>query len=308
VDYLGVAFSQEALSLRAHGIKTPMLVMNAEPDQFISLAETGCEVELYARHQLLPFMALAGKELTLRLHIKVDTGMHRLGFRPDEVPALMEELVKVPNIEVTGVFSHLSSADLPEEESFTLGQLALFDAAVKVVRRHYPTVLAHILNTHGIPKYAQHGYDMVRLGLGLYGVGSYDGLAALEEVVHWKCRISQIGTLLPGDSLGYGRSFIASKPTQYATLPLGYADGLSRQLSNGKGAVYINGQRCSILGRICMDMVMVDCTEMNVQAGDEVEIIGPHQRAAQLAKDGNTIAYEVLTSIGARVPRIYIKD
>lgn len=307
VDYLGVAFAQEALSLRAQGVDMPILVLNVESEQVPMLAQSECEVELFSKHQLFDWLS-ATRTQTLNVHLKVNTGMNRLGFAPAEIPELLQELQDMSSVEVTGVFTHLAAANLPAEDDFTRGQLDQFSTVVKQVKAYYPSVCDHALNTHGIHRFPDGQHHMVRLGLGLYGVGVYGGVSALEEVLSWKCKISQIGSLRQGDSLGYSRSFVAESATQYATLPVGYADGLSRSLSNGKGAVYIRGVRCEILGNVCMDMCMVNITGLKVKEGEEVELLGPLQSANAMAKDAGTISYEVMTGIGSRVPRLYLKD
>jgi alanine racemase len=308
IDYLGVAFSQEALLLRAQGIVAPIMVMNAEPTQFKALAQADCEVELFSMDQLLPYLQDPASDTVLKIHLKVDTGMHRLGFAPAALPAMLEELHRHKHIEVVGVFSHLSSAGNAEHDGFTQEQFDRFETARGQVRSYYPAAIGHILNTQGIARFPEREHEMVRLGIGLYGLGAYEGMEPLEEVVQWKCRISQVGEVLPGESVGYSRAFVADRAMRYATLPVGYADGLSRHLSGGKGHVIIGGQACAILGNVCMDMVMVDVSEVVVAAGDEVIIIGADQGANELAHAAGTIGYEVLTGIGPRVPRFYLKD
>jgi len=308
VDYLGVAFSQEALLLRAQGVEMPIMVMNAEPTQFNALAAANCEVEVYAIYQLEPFLQESKGENKLKIHIKVDTGMHRLGFEPAAVPGLLDLLSTRANIEVVGVFSHLSSAGDPSADGFTHYQLDQFNAVALRVQESYPNALAHVLNTQGIARFGAAQHQMVRLGIGLYGVGQYQGIAGLEEVLQWKCKISQVNTLKPGESLGYSRAFTADRETQYATLPVGYADGLQRALSCGKGHVLIEGKPCAILGNVCMDMIMVDVSDVEAKPGDEVVILGPGQSASALAQNAGTIAYEILTGVGSRVPRFYLKD
>ena len=307
VDYLGVAFAQEALSLRARGITMPILVLNVDPQQMPLLAAAGTEVELFATHQLDTWLSAKRTEV-LKVHLKINTGMNRLGFAPEKVEELLKELATEPRVEVVGVFSHLAAADDPDKDEFTRKQLSTFEAVAKAVKAQYPGAVAHVLNTHGIHRFSKDAHEMVRLGIGLYGAGNYEGIAPLEEVISWKCTVSQVSDLKPGDSLGYGITFTAERPMKYATLPVGYADGLSRALSGGKGAVYIAGHRCAILGRVCMDMCMVDVSGLEVNPGDEVEILGPHQSASDLAEAAGTISYEVLTGIGPRVPRLYIKD
>ena len=233
--------------------------------------------------------------------------MHRLGFTPAALPAVLKELHQHKHIEVVGVFSHLSSAGNAEHDGFTQEQFDRFETARGQVRSYYPAAIGHILNTQGIARFPEREYEMVRLGIGLYGLGAYEGMEPLEEVVQWKCRISQVGDVLPGESVGYSRGFVADRTVRYATLPVGYADGLSRHLSGGKGQVIIGGQACAILGNVCMDMVMVDVSEVVVAAGDEVIIIGAVQGANELAHAACTIGYVVLTVIGHRVPRFFLK-
>ncbi|NDD36536.1 MAG: hypothetical protein EBZ26_09585 [Flavobacteriia bacterium] len=196
-----MAFSQEALLLRAQGIVAPIMVMNAEPTQFKALAQADCEVELFSMDQLLPYLQDPASDTVLKIHLKVDTGMHRLGFAPAALPAVLEELHRHKNIEVVGVFSHLSSAGNAEHDGFTQEQFDRFETARGQVRSYYPAATGHILNTQGIARFPEREYEMVRLGIGLYGLGAYEGMEPLEEVVQWKCRISQVGEVLPGESV-----------------------------------------------------------------------------------------------------------
>lgn len=306
-DYLGVAYAQEALSLRAQGITMPILVLNVEPEQVPMLATADCDIELFSLEQLEAVSKLETHQ-SVRFHLKINTGMNRLGIRPDQIHSFLEKITDEPRVELVGAFTHLAAADDPNEDEFTLNQLSAFEQSVEQLRKSFPNLIAHALNTHGIHRFTDHSHQMVRLGLGLYGVGSYQGVARLEPVISWRCKVSRVDRLEPGQTLGYGRAFKATEPTNYATLPVGYADGLSRSLSNGVGAVYIEGQRCPILGRVCMDMVMVDIGQLPVRKGDEVEILGEHQGTEDLAQAAGTIGYEVLTGIGPRVPRTYVKD
>ena len=308
IDYLGVAFAQEALSLRAQGIQCPILVLNSEAAQLPMLAQSGCEVELFDMHQLKDWLAAPQQEHLLQVHIKVDTGMHRLGFQPSALQELLGVLQSRKDIVVNGIMTHLSASNNSEEDAFTKAQLAQFQSACDEIRRHYPSAKAHALNSYGIARHTQAQHDMVRLGLGLYGLGTYDGIDRLEEVLAWKCTVSQVGVLQPGETLGYSRAFKATEITHYATLPVGYEDGLKRSLSLGKGAVYIRGKRCAILGSVCMDMVMVELGDLQIGPGEEAVLIGPEQSAETMAKDAGTISYEILTGLGARIPRLYLQD
>ena len=308
IDYLGVAFAQEALSLRAQGIKCPVLVLNSEAAQLPMLAQSGCEVELFDLHQLKDWLAVPQQEHLLQVHIKVDTGMHRLGFQPSALQDLLGVLQSRKDIAVNGIMTHLSASNNSEEDAYTKAQLAQFQAACDEIRHHYPSAKAHALNSYGIARHTGAQHEMVRLGLGLYGLGTYDGIDRLEEVLAWKCTVSQVGVLQPGETLGYSRAFKATEITHYATLPVGYADGLQRSLSLGKGAVYIRGKRCAILGNVCMDMVMVELGDLQITPGEEAVLIGPEQSAGTMAKDAGTISYEILTGLGARIPRLYLQD
>jgi alanine racemase len=308
IDYLGVAFAQEALSLRAQGIQCPILVLNSEAAQLPMLAQSGCEVELFNLHQLKDWLAAPQQEHLLQVHIKVDTGMHRLGFQPSALQELLGVLQSRKDIVVNGIMTHLSASNNSEEDAFTNAQLAQFQAACDEIRHHYPSAKAHALNSYGIARHTEAQHQMVRLGLGLYGLGTYDGIDRLEEVLAWKCTVSQVGVLQPGETLGYSRAYKATEITHYATLPVGYADGLQRSLSLGKGAVYIRGKRCAILGNVCMDMVMVELGDLQITPGEEAVLIGPEQSAATMAKDAGTISYEILTGLGARIPRLYLQD
>ena len=308
IDYLGVAFAQEALSLRAQGIKCPVLVLNSEAAQLPMLAQSGCEVELFDSHQLKDWLAVPQQEHLLQVHIKVDTGMHRLGFQPSALQDLLGVLQSRKDIAVNGIMTHLSASNNSEEDAFTKAQLTQFQAACDEIRHHYPSAKAHALNSYGIARHTGAQHEMVRLGLGLYGLGTYDGIDRLEEVLAWKCTVSQVGVLQPGETLGYSRAFKATEITHYATLPVGYADGLQRSLSLGKGAVYIRGKRCAILGNVCMDMVMVELGDLQITPGEEAVLIGPEQSAGTMAKDAGTISYEILTGLGARIPRLYLQD
>jgi alanine racemase len=307
VDYLGVAFAQEALRLRAQGISMPILVLNVDPQQMPMLANAQTEVELFSRHQLDHWLSVKRNEV-LKVHLKINTGMNRLGFKPEALPDVLEELATHASVEVVGVFSHLAAADDPSKDSFTKQQLAVFEEVSAQVKVQYPAAISHILNTHGIHRFGGTQKDMVRLGIGLYGAGTYQGIEPLEEVISWKCKVSQITHIEKDDFVGYGLAFKAERNMTYATLPVGYADGLTRSLSNGNGRVYINGEACPILGRVCMDMCMVDVSGLQVQAGDEVELLGHNQSASDLAAAAGTISYEVLTGIGSRIPRLYLKD
>lgn len=312
VDYLAVAYTDEGLELRKSGIHLPIMVMNPEEDTFEHILEYGLEPEIY-NFRVLKLCAEAADRAgrTVKVHIKIDTGMHRLGFTADDMTALEEELQKQKNIVVASVFSHLAAADEKEETEFTKKQINEFDALSQhlISQLGYP-VLRHILNSSGISGFPEGQFDMVRLGIGLYG---YDPSEIAEKnllpVSYLYTTISQIKTVQAGESIGYGRSAVAEHTMRIATLNIGYADGFSRRLSNGRGHVFINGRKAAVVGRVCMDMIMVDISDIeHVQEGDRAEIFGEHITLQQYAQMMETIPYEVLTGISQRVKRVYIQE
>jgi alanine racemase len=241
------------------------------------------------------------------IHLKFDTGMHRLGFNPGEAAAVVKLIRKNKQIELRSVFSHLFSSEA-SNRSLSEAQIALFEEIRAYFNTHWPKpVLFHILNSAGISRFPEASMDMVRLGVGLYGL-SGDPLFAkqLLPVIAWSTVISQIKEVARGETVGYGGIFKVQRDMRIAVLPVGYADGISRQLGNGKGRVNIHGVDCPFVGNICMDMSMVNITGLDCKAGDSVELIGPHLSIEDLAKARETIGYEVLTSIPPRVKRSYI--
>lgn len=316
VDWLAVAYADEGVALRKAGISTRIMVMNPGEESFEQLLEFGLEPEIYSLSVLQSFHRAVQQANTetensaVPIHIKIETGMHRLGFEVDEMDVLADELLAMPGIRVATAFTHLAASDDPEESEFTNGQVEALKRAAQRLEEGlgYP-FLKHALNSSGIHNYIGHQLDMVRLGIGLYGVSSVSWERHhLQFVGRLITRISQIKSIHPGDSVGYSRSFVAERSMQIATLPIGYADGIDRRLSNGKGEVWLNGQRASIIGRVCMDMIMVDVSTIDCEVGDEVEIFGQHISIYEFAERVGTIPYEVLTSISSRVKRIYYQE
>lgn len=322
VDYLAVAYADEGVELRTQGIRLPIMVMNPEPETFASLIAHQLEPEIYSFRILQAWqeevrkMVLTGDSVIPPIHIKLDTGMHRLGFSLEDTARLTEQLRPPTGIRVASIFTHLSSSDEKQHDAFTQKQLHTFrnasDAIISALG--YP-VLRHALNSSGISNYPDAQFDMVRLGIGLYGV---DPAAAIQQqlkpVSSLETTIAQIRTIEPGDSVGYSRTFIANAPTRIATINLGYADGFSRDLSNGKGKVVVipaegrpsEKHVCPVVGRVCMDMTMIDITHVpDVHEGDVVEIFGSHISISDHAAMRGTIAYEVMTGISQRVKRVY---
>ncbi|MFN7610941.1 MAG: alanine racemase, partial [bacterium] len=313
VDYLAVAYTDEGVALRKSGISLPIMVMNPERNSLPALIKFKLEPEIYSLRTLQLFAKALQQSPGIgpySVHLKIDTGMHRLGFEPHELEALIQEIKRSSNIRIASIFTHLAATDNPALDDFTQRQLAIFDQSVQTILPHLDHVpLLHALNTGGIQRFPNAQYDMVRLGVGLYGVSADKAeQSQLLPVNTLKTVISQIKEVQAGDSIGYNRAFIAPRAMRSATIPLGYADGLRRQLSNGAGHVVIHGKKAPIVGNVCMDMTMVDVTDIDCAEGDSVEVFGQHQSIGAFAASCGTIAYEVLTSISQRVKRIYTQD
>lgn len=314
VDYLSVAYPDEGIELRKAGIKMPIMVMNPEISSYRVLLKYKIEPEIYSFRTLLSLIEAVkkypefGEEFYF--HLKLETGMHRLGFNEDECSKILTMLDENPTIKVRSVFSHLAASPDPEHDEFTRNQVIIFERFAQKIISHcnYP-VMRHILNTSGIERFPQYQFDMVRLGLGLYGIGFTDeSRSKLLQAGTLKTVVSQIKNLSKGDSVGYNRAYIAKKSARIATLPIGYADGLMRSLGNGVGKVYINGKFAPFVSNICMDMSMIDISKCECEEGDEVIIFGEELNVEEFAKDMGTIAYEALTHISRRVKRIYYQD
>ena len=312
IDYLGVAYADEGVDLRKNGVTTPILVMNPEQSSYDTIIDYHLEPEIYS----LRVLDLFGKQLqakgiqeTYPIHIKIETGMHRLGFKEDEIDDLIKNLKKY-NVKIASIFSHLSCADVPEEKEYTLHQLETFErVSNKIIQNIDYKPIRHILNTAGIINFTDYQYDMVRIGIGMIGISCVPQIEKqLQNVATFKTVISQISKVEKGDSIGYSRKYIAEKDTRIATIPIGYADGIPRLIGNKKGFVIIKGQKVPIVGNVCMDMLMADLGEIPTKEGDEVIIFNSCKTLEEFAEYCQTIPYEVLTSISRRVKRIYVKD
>lgn len=312
VDYLGVAYVDEGIELRKHGIKLPILVMNADDDSFDELIRYNLEPTLF-NFEMMDFFVRTlieqGKE-NYPVHLKFDTGMRRLGFEPQDVKQVLDYIQAQPEISVKSIYSHLAESDNLENKAFTEQQIKVFEEICTPFenRLSYP-FLKHILNSEGIVRFPDAQYDMVRIGIGLYGISVNPELKkVLHPVISWKSIVSQIKVVKAGESVGYSRKYIAPTDRQIAIIPVGYADGFRRSLSQGKGGVFIQNQYCTVLGNVCMDMIMVDVSGLNIKQGDEVEIIGLRQSIESLAEKTGTISYEILTSLSKRLERVYIEE
>ena len=312
IDYLGVAFADEGIALKTAGITLPIMVMNPETTSFSAIIQHQLEPEIYSFKGLHSFLKLAvAKKLKhFPIHIKLDTGMHRLGFETADIVQLISILKDNPNVQVKSILSHLAASDDLNLIDFTLAQIEQFeDLSNALINELGYVPIRHLLNTSGISNFTNAQYDMVRLGIGLYGISNdAEEQKYLEVVSTLKSVISQIRILQEGESVGYGRRFMATKTTKVATIPIGYADGISRQLGNENGYVMIKNKPAKIIGSVCMDMMMVDVTDIDCKEGNEVIIFGNRPTVSEIARQLHTIPYEVVTSISQRVKRIFYRE
>ncbi len=313
VDYLAVAYTDEGVDLRQAGITLPIMVMNVDEVGFDALLEHNLEPEIYsftiykAFHKYLLQQGI----VQFPVHIKLNTGMNRLGFEVDDISDLAQQLSFQNTMIIKTVFSHLVASESAEHDAFTQQQAMLFNNACTILQQHLPyTICKHLANSSGIFRHPNLQYDMVRLGIGLYGVDSANGTALqLQPVATLKSTIAQIRTVKVTDTVGYNRKGKVLRNSKIATVRIGYADGFNRQLGNGVGSVYLHGTFAPVVGSVCMDMVMVDVTDIaSVREGDAVEIFGKHLPIQQVAIWCNTIVYEVMTTISQRVKRVYVED
>ena len=312
IDYLGVAVADEGVELRKKGITTPIIVMNPEQHSYHAVIDYNLEPNIYSFRVLDSFyQQLKQTDFIPQypIHIKLETGMHRLGFKQEEIDELVQRL-KQMNMCVESIFSHLSSADIPAEREYTLQQFEVFERqSERLIQGLGYTPIRHILNSSGILNYPEYQYDMVRIGIGMVGICYNEKVKPLlQPAVAFKSVISQISEIKKDVSVSYGRRYKAEKDTRIATIPVGYADGIPRLLSNGKGFVNIKGHLVPIVGSVCMDMMMVNIKDVPANEGDEVVIFNDHPTLEEFAQSCQTIPYEVLTSISRRVKRVYIKD
>ena len=308
-DYLAVAYPVEGLELRRNGISLPILVLTAGTDFYPEIIDTRMEPSIPNLYSLKKLVAIL-RERGIKdypIHIKLDTGMHRLGFMTDELPELVEFLKQTPEVKVKAVFSHLCVAEDPSEDPFTLGQIHLFRDNVNYIADGIGYMpMRHILNSAGIERFPQFQFDMVRLGIGIYGISALPE-KKLAPVASLKCKVLQVKTLGPQDTIGYGRWGHAKEGTVIATIPVGYADGLDRHLGRGNASFSVNGHRAPTIGNICMDMCMLDVTGIPCAVGDTVTIFGEDPTASELAGILGTIPYEILVSVPRRIHRLVIR-
>jgi len=310
VRYLAVAYADEGIELRNAGVTLPVMVMNPDPSSADLMIKYSLEPEIYSFNTLEKFISAASRHGLLRypVHIKIDTGMHRLGFMPEEIPRLAERIKHTESIKIISVFSHLAASEDPGLDYFSHKQAEVFLRAVELLRNSVDySFIRHILNSSGIIRFPQYQFEMVRPGIGIYGVGLFNGLS-LKTTGRFKTRISQIKKIRAGDPVGYGCTDTSDNERIIAVLPVGYADGLSRRLGNRIGELFIRGLRVPVVGNICMDMCMADVSGTGAEEGDEAEIFGDNISIVEVAEKCQTIPYEILTSIPQRVKRVFFRE
>jgi alanine racemase len=314
-DYLAVAYADEGLELRKNGITLPIMVMNPEQWSFETMIQYNLEPEIYSLSLLERFSEIlallrTGSDEKYKIHLEVETGMNRLGFSREDLPALIAKIKSSELVQVASVFSHLAASDDKAYDDFTRDQIKNFEDLSNIICSQFDyKILRHILNSSGITRFTKAQFDMVRLGIGLYGIDSAQKNGSkLVNVSTLKTTISQIKQVKKGDSVGYGRVGKVTKDKTIATVGIGYADGLNRRLSDGNGRMFLNGSLVPIIGNICMDMTMLDITGVDAKEGDEVVVFGNNPTVEEIAEAAETIPYEILTGISGRVKRVYFQE
>lgn len=310
VDYLAVAVADEGADLRKAGISSPIIIMNPEITAFKTMFDYRLEPEVYSFHLLDELIKAAEREgvTSFPIHVKIDTGMHRLGFAPDEVPRLVERLHRQTAVIPRSVFSHLVGSDAERFDAFTHQQIEAFDWASQMLQEGFKhKILRHICNTAGIERCPEAQFDMVRLGIGLYGIDPYSN-RILHNVTTLKTTILQIHDVLADETVGYSRKGVLARDSRIAAIPIGYADGLNRHLGNGHAYCLVNGKKAPYVGNICMDVCMVDVTDIDCKEGDKVVVFGDSLPVTVLSDILDTIPYEILTGVSNRVKRVYYQD
>jgi alanine racemase len=310
INYLAVAYVGEGVELRNAGVTLPIMVANPDPASVDMMISYSLEPEIFSIKSLERFASAASRHglVNYPVHVKIDSGMHRLGFMPGEVTGMANVFRNNDSLKIISVFSHLAASDDPEYDELTHKQVSVFLSAAEQIQIivGYP-FLRHILNSAGITRFPQYQFEMVRPGIGMYGVGCYEGIT-LKTVGRFKSRISQIKLIGGGEPVGYGFSDVSNTDRLIAIVPVGYADGLSRMMGNRRGSLFIKGERAPIIGRVCMDMCMADVTGLDAEEGDEAEIFGDNIGIDEVAGLCGTIPYEILTSVPRRVKRVFSRE
>ncbi len=316
VDYLAVAYADEGMELRKAGITLPIMVMNPDEHSFDTMIDYNLEPEIYSFRILQQFSDTINRKLSVKdearfaVHLKLDTGMRRLGFEDSDINELVVRIRNNRQIKVVSVFSHIAASDEAEHDGYTKQQVSLFNKMADAICSHfdYP-VMRHFLNSAGIIRFPEWLFDMVRIGIGLHGIAAtIHEQKQLQFVATLKTTISQIKSVKAGETVGYSRKGKLTRNSMIATVAIGYADGLNRRLGNGTGKMIVNGKMCPVVGNICMDMTMIDVTDADAHEGDEVLVFGPGYSIIDMSRDLGTIPYEILTTVSQRVKRIYFHE
>lgn len=311
VDYFAVAYVNEGVALRDAGITKPILVLHPQPVNFKTLIERCLEPSIYNAKVLKEFIKTAEQEgqTEYPIHIKFNTGLNRLGFSENDLEYIHSHLKENKSIKVKSIFSHMAASEDLNEREFTKEQIASFMRISENFSTFFGfTPMLHMCNTSGILNYPEAHFDMVRSGIGLNGFGNSEKEDKnFKPVATLKSVISQIHNIEKGETVGYNRAYKSDKSLKTATIPIGHADGIGRQYGNGKGFVTINGKQAPIVGNVCMDMIMVNVSDVDCNEGDEVIVFGANPSAVQFSKTANTISYEIITAISQRVKRIILK-
>jgi alanine racemase len=307
VEALAVAYTQEAVELREYGIEIPLMVFYPQVEGFRDIILHNIEPVLYSKRSWKKFKEALSEEKksAYPIHIKYNTGLNRIGFHPDEAGWVLEQL-KDSSFNVKSVYSHLAQTEAPKPNEKTEHQISLFE---QIMDKHSQASSQkpefHLLNTSGVFNYPKYHLDWVRIGIGLYGFANQpEWNKTLHPIAQLKTKITQIHQISSGETVGYNCGWKAPKNSRIAVLPIGHADGFSRQYGHGKGWVLINGEKAHIVGNVCMDMLMVDISDIQCKEGNEVEILGSGIRADELAESAGTISYELITALGNRIPRV----
>tara|TARA_R110002073_G_scaffold258681_1_gene421691 strand:+ start:41533 stop:42633 length:1101 start_codon:yes stop_codon:yes gene_type:complete len=308
VNYFAVAYAHEGIALRESGIETPILVLHPQIQNFDQLVKNKLEPSIYNFKALTAFLAYADEHVLMNypIHLKFNTGLNRLGLSHNDIPLILSRIKESKHVKIKSILSHLAASEDENERDFTLDQINNFAVIVKQIYEHLDDEpMIHLLNTSGVVNYPQAQFDMVRIGIGLYGFGNdKQETSQLKNSHILKSIISQIHMIEPGETVGYNRAFVAKHFAKTATIPIGHADGISRRLGNGKGYVTIHNQKAPIIGNVCMDMIMVDITKIDCKEGDEVFIFKNQEDILHMANEAETISYEVLTAISQRIKRL----
>jgi alanine racemase len=310
-DYLAVAFTREGVQLREQGIRLPILVLHPQPESLDALIGHCLEPGLYSPRILRLFLKAAEDhgQRGYPVHLEFNTGLNRLGFREKDLEYISQELMGRDSLEIRSLFSHLAASDDLREAAFTHGQIRQFENIARLWEGRFGDhPIKHLLNTSGVFNYPEAQWDMVRTGIGLYGYSNHPETdSLLRPVACLRTKISQIHQVKPGEWVGYNKGYQATEFRRSATLPIGHADGIGRQYGRGKGKVFIHGKAAPVIGNVCMDMTMVDVSEIDCREGDEVLFFGGGYSAEEFAGTAGTISYELLAGISQRVPRVIVE-